>query len=337
MNRILLWVLGVMLVSSNAPVSAREMQFDHSDDNGYQRHEKSGWRREARSYDSGGHDYKIYSEEGRQDVRPYNLGDDVQRHLRERYDDVRVNCGRDTQPAFLCDGVLIRGTRFSTTYKSWDNSPASHASGGVSFSYLRKDSKFNKLAYGYVNGYIFLPFFYAGGKLTPEILCSYPVDAATEFRQNRGCGVDPAYPRGGPCQAQGVTTASAWFTHYRAGGNSHRSQRGFDVRDVLDAQATAAFDSTIKAMALIAAESFTEQNELRLHVWADGLGSQLPLEAFFYVSGSAQGRVDAQNDQRDFKNTTGLAIPVISVGLPVSSANNVTFTYIPGDQVVVLP
>lgn len=268
---------------------------------------------------------------------PADSGGDAQRHLTERYNDVRVNCGKTSQPAFLCNGVMLRATAHSAAYHSWDASPASHASGGVSFSYLRKDARYNKLAYGYVNGYIYLPVFFAGNKLTPEVLCSFPIDAGTNNRADKGCGAVPSISGSGPCQDQGIYTAAAWYSHYKSVTSSpHSHQCGFNVRDALDSGATTAFDASVKAMDLMGNESFNQQNELRLQVWADGLGAQLPLEAFFYLSGSTKGRQDAQSDQLDFKNTTGLSIPIISMSLPQTTAASATFSYVPGDQVVPL-
>lgn len=268
-------------------------------------------------------------------IVPLGLGETTEAHLIERYNDARVNCGTTSQPAFLCNGVIVRGTDYSPTYHSWDNSLNSHRQGAVSFSYLRRDSKYSKLAYGYKNGYIFLPVFYANGKLTPEVLCAFPIDAGTVNRADKGCGATPGIPTSAPCQSQGIYTADVWYRHFAtAQGNSARIC-GFDVRDALNTGATTAFNATIAAMAL--AKTFTVQNELRLAVWPDGSGLRLPLEAFFYINNSAAGRADAQNDQRDFKNITGISVPVISLWLPVNTAAQATFKYLPADQVITLP
>ncbi len=270
---------------------------------------------------------------------PQNSGDDAQRHLTSRYVDVRDNCGRDSKPAFLCSGVLIRGTSYKAGRHSWDNSPANHTSGGVSFSYLRADSKYNKLAYGYVNGYVLLPYDYAtSAMLHPEILCSFPIDAATTSRADKGCGASTGVAGSGPCQTQGVYTAQQWYAHYQStAGNQRTHQCGFNVTNALDEQATTAFVASINAMALLGAESFATQNELRIAVWPDGSGNTLPLEAFFYVNGSVQGLVDAQNDQKDLFTTNNIAIPVISIQLPATAAGSAAFSYSTGDQVVALP
>jgi hypothetical protein len=193
------------------------------------------------------------------------------------------------------------------------------------------------LAYSYDNGYIFLPVFYAGTKMTPEILCAYPVDAATNNRSSKGCGEHIGVAGSGPCQAQGIFNATAWLAHYRSGNSSHTHQCGFSVSDDLNTGASAAFNAVIQSMALMGMESFNEQNELKIATWPDGSGMQLPLEAFFYLKGSAGGLSDAKNDQKDFKNVTGISLPVISVQLPAVPADAVTFRYLPADQTIALP
>jgi hypothetical protein len=273
------------------------------------------------------------STEHSRQARQETPGEEVARHLNTRYNDVRPDCGQPSQPGFLCNGVIIRGTDYSTAYHSWDNSPTSHEKGAVSFSYLRKDSRYRKLAYGYDNGYIFESYFFANDKLSPEVLCSFPIDAGTNAREGTGCGARPGIPTSGPCQQQGITTAQQWHAHYVAGGYSRAAQCGFDVRDSLNALAGPAFQASIQAMSLIATESFGTQNELRLRVWPDGQGTNLPLEAFFYLQ-STPGLSDAQADQKDFKTVTGLVVPVIQVQLPASAGNDALFVYRPGDQVV---
>ncbi|WP_434086437.1 hypothetical protein [Photorhabdus laumondii] len=87
----------------------------------------------------------------------------------------------DTQsPAFLCSGVILRGTIHSNDYKFWQPSPSSIKSGGVSFSYLRKDAKFKRLAYGYKNGFIIFPEHIAPeDRVDFSVLCAFPIDGYT--------------------------------------------------------------------------------------------------------------------------------------------------------------
>jgi hypothetical protein len=216
----------------------------------------------------------------------------------------------------------------------WNNSPASIAKGGVSVSYLRSDASYNKLAYGYNNGYVLTAYFYASEKLHPEVLCFFPIDAGTANRTSKGCGEYPGYTGSGPCHLQGVTTAGQWWANYNSHSSSrHSYQCGFDVTDAQDDAAGPAFAAGLAAMALMGTESFREQNELILAAWGDGLGKTLPLEAFFYVSGLT-GLSVAQRNQVDLKDTDGVWIPVIKLTLPASQGGKATFTYSAGDQAV---
>ncbi|WP_342653729.1 hypothetical protein [Pseudomonas sp. F3-2] len=264
-------------------------------------------------------------------------GEDVARHLTSRYADVRTNCGTDSQPAFLCSGVMIRGTSSNPTYHVWNNSPASIAKGGVSFSYLRADSTFNKLAYEYTNGFIFNAYFYANTSLHPEIFCFFPIDAGTSLRADNGCGEFPGFAGSGPCHLQNVTTAAQFWTHYNAHSSSrHSYQCGFDVTDNRNSLAGPAFAAGVGAMKLMGAESFNEQNEFIVDAWKDNLGKTLPLEAFFYLDGS-DGKTVAQRNQQDLWTTDGRWIPIISIRLSRNAGESTTFQYLPGDQTETMP
>lgn len=259
-------------------------------------------------------------------------GEDVARHLTSRYADVRTNCGTDSQPAFLCSGVMIRGTSSNPNYHVWNNSPASIAKAGVSFSYLRADSTYNKLAYGYTNGYIFNAYYYANTPLNPEIFCFFPIDAGTSQRSGNGCGERAGYAGSGPCHLQDVTTAAQFWTHYNAHSTDRRSyQCGFDVTDDRNSLAGPAFAAGVGAMKLMGAESFNEQNEVIVDAWEDNLGKTLPLEAFFYLYGS-DGKTVAQRNQQDLWITDGILIPIISIRLSRSAGEATTFRYLPEDQ-----
>lgn len=266
-----------------------------------------------------------------------DIGQEVARHLTSRYADVRTNCGTDSQPAFLCSGVMIRGTSSNPTYHVWNNSPASIAKGGVSLSYLRADSTYDSLVFGYTNGFIFNAYLYADNQLHPEVLCFFPIDAATDHRAGTGCGAYPGFAGSGPCHLEGVTTAAQFWAHYNAHSSSRRFyQCGFDVTDNRNALAGPAFAAGIGAMKLMGAESFATQNELIVAAWADGLGKRLPLEAFFYLFGT-NGLAVAQSNQRDLKATDGRVIPIISVRLSRNTTDPATFSYLPADQTEPMP
>jgi hypothetical protein len=245
--------------------------------------------------------------------------------LTARYYDTKRDCGSSTRPAFLCSGVLIRGTRYSTAYHSWDPSPTSLKDGGISFSYLRKDSKFDKLAFGYNNGVIFYPIFGAPkGKMDPEYICAFPLDGGDPYTQ--------------PCQSWGVLTGAEWYTGFTNGAfkGSGFLACGFTVDDHKNPKGGTAngFSAVIDAMKLLGQKSFTDQNEIRANTWTAGQGKVLPIEAFFYIK---DGLPNARNDQIDFQRTTGLWVPVIRLTLPATMNDEAKFNYIDADQAMPPP
>ncbi|MFP0197875.1 hypothetical protein ACKJSM_22225 [Pseudomonas sp. PHC1] len=262
---------------------------------------------------------------------PFATGAQIAAYLTEAYNNLITMCrANPSAPPFLCSGVMLRATKRSTQYHFWDPNPSSHA---VSFSFLRKDSKFSKLVFGYNNGFIFSPYFFAAsGKIEPEIRCFFPVDGATSSRNDDGCGQVPGVPSGIPCQSQNINTAAQYLAHYNSQPNKYHHLCGFDVRDHLNQAATVAFNEALKAQAQGGQFAFNTQNEFVLEKWGQGLGSSLPIQALFYLDDT--GKVDAQYDQRDFKTQTGIWIPMIKITLPRTTAEDATFQYIPADQAI---
>ncbi|URM26417.1 hypothetical protein LLY42_21185 [Pseudomonas frederiksbergensis] len=86
-------------------------------------------------------------------------GTTVATNLTNRYNDVRPDCGHPLLPAFFCRGIILRSTVPSDAYSSWNPSPHSQTSGGVSFTFLGKDAKFKNLVFGQKNGFIFYPYY----------------------------------------------------------------------------------------------------------------------------------------------------------------------------------
>ena len=252
--------------------------------------------------------------------------------LQARYADTRPDCGGPTLPAFLCSGVLLRGTKASPDYHSWDPSPAAVKTGAVSFSFLRKDSEFSAFAVGYQNGLIFKPYLSAEGKVKPAVLCSFPVDASTYRRDKRGCGAYEAYPiKSAPCQPQGIERAEGWRSSFTrvAGANGKFTQCGFDLTG---ADSASAFYESIKAMRYAPSfEGSNPENELRLETWKPGIPAELPIEAFFYSGGGLAG---AQHDQRDYFEQTGILLPIVRIALPSSPATDAVFVFRAQDQAI---
>lgn len=254
------------------------------------------------------------------------------------------NCNKsDSQPAFLCSGVTLRVTVKdpNNTYKVWDPSPTSVESGGISFSYLRADANFGRLAWGYGNGYILYPFLeQPAGKDQLQYLCSYPMDAWGWSRsKTEVCGPSPTYPvQSQRCQYAGVTTAAQALAVWNLpGGNPNLRQCGFDVEDHRNTLAGPAFYQSLLAKSMLGNTGFNEQNEIIVQRWLAGRANTLPVMAFFFISGGTnQGLADAQYNQRDFYNSTNpkIIVPIIRLTPPTSATGTADFKYVAADQAV---
>jgi hypothetical protein len=260
-------------------------------------------------------------------------GPTVARHLQERFADVLDGCQGNTflGPAFLCTGVLMRGTEHSTTYYPWNPNPGA---GGVSFLWLRQDANFRANGFWLVNGFIVLPVYYADdfGYDKLEVMCAFPVDGDTWARVPDKCGPTPEFPVSSkPCHLAGVTTAEQWRARY-AEYESQRAMCGFAV-GIGDTETRERFNQIPRIMQLDGQASFVHWNELVVKEWPQNRHATLPVEAFFYLGGSA-GLANAQYDQGNFVRLSGRWVPVIRVTFASASNLPATFTYLATDQAV---
>lgn len=262
------------------------------------------------------------------------LGAQTAIDLTTRYRKKVIACD-SARPAYLCSGIMLRGTVASESFFPWNPSPLSVNSGGVSFSFLREDAKYIRLSYGYANGFIFRPYLDSvRAAVQPDVLCSFPVDSWTLDRDEKGCGQYPTFPGSSrECQSQGITTAAQWLAHYQSVPSQQRPphQCGFNVREVLGGAAASAFHASLEARALGYDDTSIApvQNELRLATWAQNIGGDLPVEALFYTSGGLTG---AQTDQRNFYLETHKWVPIIALTLPAAPTGDATFAYRSTDQ-----
>lgn len=264
-------------------------------------------------------------------------GPETAKALTDRYYSNPKDCGRTTQPSFLCAGVIFRATIPSPAYNSWDPSPAAVKSGGTSFSYLREDSKYKKLVREENNGYILYPVQgLPQGKSTYQVLCSFPMDGGTDARPGeQGCG-ESDMKGSQSCDKQGIYSGSDWAKKYQSfdGRNNNTKECGFNVRDTLNQQATNNFNASIDAMGKVGSEAFEKQNELRLETWKDSIpDADLPIQAFFYIP-TAGGLDDARYDQQRYYEQTKIWVPVIKLTLPEKPSDEATFSYSNWDQAV---
>lgn len=261
-------------------------------------------------------------------------GETAVKDLRAWYQDVRSDCGATSNglaPAFLCTGVMLRATTVGS-YLPWNPNPAST---GVSFSWLRTDTNFSRLAFDFRNGFIFYPKDKgAPGSTVINVLCVFPMDADTSTRANSGCG---KHPQGGDtsagCSAQGINSGQAWFTHFNAlpPEDKYRGQCGWNVRpDQLNAANR--FMAFVQGRSLMPAQWWAIQNELRMASWAEG--AQVPIRAFFYLSGDTVGLANARSDQTRYKSTFGTFAPIVRLTLPMQKGGQAEFEYDTADQAI---
>lgn len=267
-------------------------------------------------------------------------GTEVAAELNTLYSRQLPNCNNsNSQPAFLCSGVTLRVTVKdpANTYKVWDPSPISVKDGGVSFSYLRADANFGKLAWGNTNGLIFYPIFGAPpDKIDVDYLCAYPMDG-WGWHRTAPCGHHASFPsQSGACQNSGVTTAEQWMTVWNSStANQNIRQCSFDVRDDRNALAGPAFYQFVRAKGMLGTQGFNQQNEIVIKTWPAGRPNTLPLMAFFYVQGGpATALADARYNQRDFYNSTNppINVPIIRLTMATSPAGTANFSYVAADQ-----
>jgi hypothetical protein len=266
-------------------------------------------------------------------------GPAVVAHLSQRFYDTVATCRG--LPALLCSGVLVRATVHSTAYHAWDPNPNNPNGGGVSFSWLRADATFVELARGTGNGFIVLPHFYADdpadGYYQLMALCAFPRDGYTDRRADRGCGYHAtnSHSVSGPCQDIGITTAASWTARYGTRPTGP-SICGFRISSGTSNSGNI-FAQIPVIMRAIAPQPTEGWNEIVIAQWPQSIPRTLPLEAFYYVSGT-NGLGSAQYDQKDFYNASGGRwVPVVRVGLPPSPGGGVSFTYAPAEQAIRYP
>ncbi|MFJ2994385.1 hypothetical protein [Pandoraea sp. NPDC087047] len=239
----------------------------------------------------------------------YASADDIN----ARYADTRSVCPGN-RAAYFCDGVVIRVTGWGTTFHSWNPSPSSLNSNGVSFSYMRADARVDRLVSEVRDD---------AGMIVREFSApaEHPLQMRCIYAEDTGTGPPDRCYRTYPqfCNAMNITTVSAFISHY-----SRYSHCAFDV----DPQS---FQLSIDVRPYIPPGTPYPWNEAIIALWPPDIPEKLPIEAFFYVGNDPSG---VQYVQRDYMAMTGRFMPVVRVNLP--PGNGPIFTYDPAVQSVSL-
>lgn len=270
-------------------------------------------------------------------IRIDATGEQALKDIRTWYESQLTDCGGPRTPAFFCSGVMIRGTKTSPNYYPWDPSPASIENGGVSFSWLRRGHDFGRFAYSYGNGFIFYPKqFVPSGKMpTPEVLCTFPIDADSVNRPTlQGCGPNTHdAANSAPCETLVVGTAEQWLDRNDKVKDYFSGACGWSVR-IDENDTSARFQASIRARSMLTGARWNRPDELRLATWATGAGADLPIRAFFYLV-TAQGALDnARDDQKRYFNAYHEFVPIIRLALPADPTGATVFAYEDSDQAV---
>lgn len=263
-------------------------------------------------------------------------GEDTARSLNERYRNLTRDCGAPSQPAVLCAGVIVRAT---ASPQFWVPVQKNIASGGISASYLRRDAKFPHLAYDRNNGFTLFPVFAnPASNRSYEVLCSFPHDAGTDNRADRGCTDHTASATvENYCDLMDVRTAQAWVRRFGASARNHIDLCGFDVRDRRDSFAGPAFIASLEARNLAGAALFPVQNELRIATWQNNPPFEPPVESTFYTmppSSATSGLENARANQIEWWIATKRYLPLVRLDLPQTMSADAAFVYNTADQAI---
>jgi len=268
-------------------------------------------------------------------------------YMWRRYYNTTAPCDKaDDKAAYLCTGIIFRGTRPGEAKHVWwpedkSISTSSVSHGGVSFSYMRSDIPTPSGAYWYPNGYTLYPqlgkYAAPASKIKLDVLCAYPMDGSTDSRANAGCGTRPDFAISSKaCDEQGIKTAAQWMNKYPTPNKAIIC--GFNMKS----QTKAAFEPVLEIMRTRGKESgpgMPSYDELRIKTWPanDATSKVFPIESFFYAAGNATGLKNARGDQADFYHSTGQFVPIIKITFPTTRSGKFDFTYEPADQNVPVP
>jgi hypothetical protein len=247
--------------------------------------------------------------------------------LNSRYNDVRMNCA-DNKPAYYCNGVIIRSTQ-DGSYDPWNPSPAAVRLGGVSFSYMRKDAHVTDLYHH--SGFIFLSQEQAiAQNKAQELVCSYAYDAGTlvGVRSDKGCGIKTRSANLADlssCSSVNVRTPTQWYAYTATIPNR-------DYQCSLSTIDSTQFATSIQVRADRPDNMEALWNEIMVTTWPQDIGTQLPIEAFFWKANRSAALTEARHYQAKYKDRTQLWRPIIRLDLTQLGGN--PFRYVESDQAV---
>jgi len=154
------------------------------------------------------------------------------------------------------------------------------------------------------------------------------MDANADRRKGHGCGINfiDKSKKGVHCRKQNINSLDKWKTQY---------EQIMKSRDTNFVTRQCAFDMTIESAAddfiiSIEANKYLQSmsrryayrnNELRMRAWNEMNANKIPIEAFFYIIGSNNGKTYAENYQDQFYSQGGGTVPIVGIQLPSANTN----------------
>ena len=262
-------------------------------------------------------------------------GEDTANALNARYAKTSRNCGSTSQPAFLCEGVIVRAT---AEPKFWVPQEKNLQSGAISVSYLRKDAKFKTLVYRRNSGFTLFPVFNNPRSKSYEVLCAFPNDGGTDNRKDRGCTDHVQTPAvESNCDVIGIRTGQDFINRFPADKVRYSEICSFDVRDRRNDHAGPAFMASIEARNLGGETLFAVQNELRVATWGNTPPNDPPVESTFYTvppSSDSPGLENARANQIEWWIAARRYLPLVRLDLPQTLSADARFSYKAEDQAI---
>lgn len=269
-------------------------------------------------------------------------GEVIAATLHRQFNDTRTFCAGG-QPAFECNGIVLRTGSGTRAYHGWNPNPAKPF---VSFSWIRRDTATVEIFNSQYAGMILWPTerSRALGLADLDVSCAFPFDGDSDHRGPDGCGemTVPGYPGTRPCDEEGIFTATEWMLKYPGPWTLHArwsNQCGFvTARD--KPQRAVAFAQIAPIMGLLPPPDVDPRltyNELVVKAWPQDIHQTVPVMAFFHLKAPDTWPGDdplerARFDQCDMFRVSGRWLPVIAVQLPSARGDDASFAFRPGEQ-----
>lgn len=258
----------------------------------------------------------------------------IVKELTKRFYDVSNECfdaNNETQPLYKCSGIIIRGVRSYGTKFAWSLKPADKEKNSFAMGFLRNDHSFSRLGKGYDAGFILYPHLLTPNeKNTQKVLCAFPVDAYTDYRGDRGCGLRNSDTIGSSqqCDAQNITSFTQWLSHFNKTSSENPCfqirQCGFDMTKETAAQNFAVARDANKYLHNSNTRMSFISSELRVEGWDENNTKQIPIQSFFHFIDSDKGYENAVKYQHDFYTQSGgEKVPIVGIRLPTASNPNI--------------